>query len=451
MNLKKKSIFIVTVLFVFVLYVNVFSNSAKNDKSLNVVFEINKNIMYVGDEWKILDVPPMIINGRTLVPLRALIESFGGKTEWDNYQKRIDIELNGNKLILWIGNENSYVNNVMKVMDVPAQIINDRTMIPIRFVSENLGFKVDWDSVKNQILINGNQDYPNNPINTFTPNSEDIPIPTPSPMPLQLNIPKYSDDELSKIEMLENQQVIEISSIDEYKKILKLALENFISSIKIKAYNFDKDLYDNDYVNEIIENDPLVNFGYNGGSYNYRWYEGGSVGELNVYLNYKLTKEQMKNMKKMVEEKSKEIVLKIINNNMTDEQKVKTIHDYIVNNSKYDYENFKNNTISPESYSDYGILINGIGVCEGYAKAFLRMCKLLDIKCIMITGDVANGPHAWNLVQLNGVYWHVDVTYDDPVVSDGSDILQYEYYLKTDNQMSKDHNWDKSKYPTTLN
>lgn len=127
------------------------------------------------------------------------------------------------------------------------------------------------------------------------------------------------------------------------------------------------------------------------------------------------------------------------------------MHDYLVNNTKYDYDNFIKNTIPQEDYTAYGVLINGTGVCEGYSYAIKRLLKAVSIDSIIVdgnsTGDTG-GPHAWNMVKLGNDYYQLDVTYDDPVVNNGTkDVLSHEYFNITDSQISKDHSWDKSKYP----
>ncbi|RKD31944.1 transglutaminase domain-containing protein [Thermohalobacter berrensis] len=143
-----------------------------------------------------------------------------------------------------------------------------------------------------------------------------------------------------------------------------------------------------------------------------------------------------------------EIIREIIKPDMSDYEKVKAIHDYIINNSKYDSVNYNNNTIPPESYSAYGILVKGTGVCEGYAEAFKLIMDDLGIESIIVSGRAGNQDHAWNIIKLDGEYYHIDLTWDDPVMDDGSDVLRYDYFNLSDKQMSKDHIWNRSKYPS---
>ena len=151
-------------------------------------------------------------------------------------------------------------------------------------------------------------------------------------------------------------------------------------------------------------------------------------------------------MKTAVEKKAKEILGSIITPTMKDYEKEKAIHDYVVNNSRYDIENYNANTIPSESYSDYGVLIKGVAVCDGYAKAMFRLLNDAGVKTLYVIGTADGGGHAWNIVQLGGQYYQLDTTWDDPVSSSGN-ILSYKYYNVTDSVMAKDHGWDRSKYP----
>ncbi len=106
------------------------------------------------------DTKPVIIPkwGRTVVPIRAIVEALGGTISWDPVQRMVTIELNGTIIKLWIGKPQAEVNGVMKWIDpsnhdVRPIIINGRTMLPIRFIAENLGYTVNWDPVTKTITI----------------------------------------------------------------------------------------------------------------------------------------------------------------------------------------------------------------------------------------------------------------------------------------------------------
>ena len=121
---------------------------------------------------------------------------------------------------------------------------------------------------------------------------------------------------------------------------------------------------------------------------------------------------------------------------------VKMIHDYLVDTINYDSSLSKQNI-----YNIYGALVNRECVCEGYARAFKYLLDELDIPCVMIIGTATNSQgetenHAWNYVQLNGAWYAVDTTWDDPVVVGGgtaSEESKYKYFLVGREIMDQDH------------
>lgn len=88
------------------------------------------------------------------------------------------------------------------------------------------------------------------------------------------------------------------------------------------------------------------------------------------------------------------------------------LHDYLAVNCEYDIDNYNNNSIPDTSYSIYGVFAKRIAVCQGYALAYKYLLNQYGITCHMVTSDNIN--HAWNLIELNGNYYQVDVTWDDP-------------------------------------
>lgn len=104
------------------------------------------------------DSQPVIKDGRTLVPLRAVFEKLGADVEWDQPTKTASITLKSNTLKIKIGSEDLHLNNkkISQKLDVKAQLIDSRTMIPLRYACEALGYTVNWDSGTRTVTVNGN-------------------------------------------------------------------------------------------------------------------------------------------------------------------------------------------------------------------------------------------------------------------------------------------------------
>ncbi len=119
---------------------------------------------------------------------------------------------------------------------------------------------------------------------------------------------------------------------------------------------------------------------------------------------------------------------------LTTVEAVKALHDYLVLELKYD-ENFQEISHSPE-----GVMKNRTAVCDGYARTMRLLLLMSGIDCRIVSGTAGNQPHAWNLIKIDGDWYHVDVTWDDPV-PDVSGKVGYLYFLKNDADMAKTHVW----------
>mgnify|MGYP006285622503 CR=1 FL=1 len=116
--------------------------------SPQMIFNGQVKDIYPGEE-----TTPVIVNSRTLIPIRSLIENIGGEVGWNGDEKKVTIYHNEKSIELWINSNTSVVNGVQMEMDVAPLIINSRTMLPLRFIIENLGFNVDWDGLYKRITI----------------------------------------------------------------------------------------------------------------------------------------------------------------------------------------------------------------------------------------------------------------------------------------------------------
>ena len=98
--------------------------------------------------------PPVVEDGNMLVPMRFLFEQMGAEVAWDNDTQTATVTQNNDNISFQINNATATVNDVPKTMNVPAKLVNDKTMVPIRFLSENLGYTVDWDGDTNMAIVN---------------------------------------------------------------------------------------------------------------------------------------------------------------------------------------------------------------------------------------------------------------------------------------------------------
>jgi transglutaminase/protease-like cytokinesis protein 3 len=145
--------------------------------------------------------------------------------------------------------------------------------------------------------------------------------------------------------------------------------------------------------------------------------------------------------KVLVQERAAEIVNRQVVSGMSELERELVLYDHLVDNTRYDLQNYWTNAIPSGSASVYGVLINGIGVCDGYAKAFEYLMHQVGIECMYVLGDEMY--HAWNIVGIDGRYYHVDVTWAVPG-------KRYAFFNLTDEQMARTHSWDRDDYPVCV-
>ena len=171
-------------------------------------------------------------------------------------------------------------------------------------------------------------------------------------------------------------------------------------------------------------------------------YTENGIITINIIKNY--SEEEITELN----EKIDTIIDENIIDTMDDKTKVRIIHDYIINNSNYtkdeDLTNSDNNKAT-------GNLINGYGLCSGYADSMALFLERMNIDNYKIASD----SHVWNLVFIDNEWLHLDLTWDDPVASDGKDRLEILFFLIEDNRLNEikvdQHDYDKEVYLETKN
>lgn len=121
------------------------------------------------------------------------------------------------------------------------------------------------------------------------------------------------------------------------------------------------------------------------------------------------------------------------------EEKILKIHDYLVENTSYD-------SSLDYMYDAYDTLLEHRAICSGYAEVFKTFMDMMGVECITITGVAGNENHMWNIIKLDNEWYHVDVTWDDPI-GNKSGSIYHSYFNVDDASISKDHSWERENYP----
>ncbi len=152
-----------------------------------------------------------------------------------------------------------------------------------------------------------------------------------------------------------------------------------------------------------------------------------------------VSKTRIEEMKVTFQEASDQI-LSGVNPEWSDMEKALYIHDYLASHYEYDTRDPQSDTDSCR-YDAYSLIVEGRAVCEGYALAYLYFMKRLGIPCRTVPSDAMR--HMWNQVRLAGRWYHVDVTWDDPL-EDMPGRAEHKYFLKSDSVWKTSYIWDET-------
>lgn len=146
-------------------------------------------------------------------------------------------------------------------------------------------------------------------------------------------------------------------------------------------------------------------------------------------LSYIYSKSQVEKMQAKIDTRADEILSKITPS-MSQYDMVKLIHDEVIKGCTYTVEG------SDDIISIYGALADGKAQCQGYTRAFSYLCEKVGIETDIVLG-VANEEHMWNLVKIDGKWYHIDLTWDDPDKQQYPDSVRYDYFCLTTARMEE--------------
>jgi len=319
-------------------------------------------------------------NTETMIPLKEFCALINAQVNWDPGTKSITITKDNLNIALKSDNKTVLKNNNAILLNTPPKAYNGITYVPVSFMNEVFGYTV-------QAAVNG----------------YDI---------IVLTNGKFIAKSISDIL---------------YAKENNLPFELFGGRLKVN------NIYDASYAA-----DNRLAFEYAGEKVKI-----GEHWELRLALKHNIPYEIASTEVAASYDKAKAIINTLIKPNMNEYEKELAIYEYIVKNTEYDANAAINGYTaeSKNSYNAYGMLVNGRAVCQGYAEAADLLFTLAGIESILITGDDHGIPHAWNIVKIDGEYYHVDSTLDD------SKEIRHYYLNLSDKDIEKAHTWDRKSYP----
>ena len=167
-----------------------------------------------------------------------------------------------------------------------------------------------------------------------------------------------------------------------------------------------------------------------------------SFREVSIDMTKNYTKKDIKEIDAVVDD----VFNKLYKPNDTKINNIKTFHDYIINNSSYDTDRSDNNIINYKSDIAYGPLLQKQALCGGYSDAMELFLEKMDIKSYKVSSE----EHVWNAVELDGKWYNLDLTWDDPITDTGQEILAHTYFMINTKRLNEvatsQHNFNNSVY-----
>lgn len=165
-----------------------------------------------------------------------------------------------------------------------------------------------------------------------------------------------------------------------------------------------------------------------------------TLGKIKISITKKYSYQQITEIVNFIDQ----FIKQNIEVNMNDREKIKIFHDFVTNNTVYDldYNHYIDKNLYPyHSYNAYGPLIEGKGICSGYSDAMAIFLDKIGVKNYRIVSDKLKVSeedlHTWNILYLGNEWYHLDLTWDDPVTSNGQHVILYDFYLLTTEQLKK--------------
>lgn len=164
------------------------------------------------------DVPPQIINERTLVPMRAIFEALGAEVQWNGETQTVTAANNNTTVQMTIGSVAMYVGATEVILDTPPQIVDERTLVPVRAVAESFDCDVDWDGDSRTVIIT-------------SANSEPEPTAAPAVEPTDAPVEyiiEYDDTNERQAHYIRNFAITDISKNSDGNYDITYTLETFL-------------------------------------------------------------------------------------------------------------------------------------------------------------------------------------------------------------------------------
>ena len=167
-------------------------------------------------------------------------------------------------------------------------------------------------------------------------------------------------------------------------------------------------------------------------------------GRVKILVSHLYSKDEIKFIESYIDNTMNEL----LKNDMDLEDKIKELHDYIIDSTKYDAVRAEKNESQYDSARMTGLIKEHYAICSGYADIMAVFLNRLNVPNFKISSE----NHIWNALYINGKWLHLDLTWDDPITNNGRDVIEHSYFLINNQKLknlakgNKDHIFDKKRY-----
>jgi Uncharacterized protein involved in cytokinesis, contains TGc (transglutaminase/protease-like) domain len=436
-----------------------------------------------GEKIDARDAVPFIDkNGRTQVPVRFVSEAFGAQVKWNSKDKTIEIKdvLQGKRIVFRLGEQEYWVDTKKLKMDTVPVVKQGRTYVPARYIAEALGATVKYDKAAHivdmraefqmpqrvALTLNGtilleNQFYDLDPLPAAWPNVYESVYLVPIEPLARIFHGKYDfDAESGRAKLVLDGTSFEFEAYSKKAKIngkpvtlpYEVRLEHGFVKVPGRVFEGALPTYD-----AIVFEERAMIFREKG-KVDFVDKDGRKIGLSGIYEPEKWAEIVRKNegdpLIQKVDALTDAIVAEIAKPGMTDYEKVLAINEYMVEHVEYDwdYTGYYDALLYGKAICDgfthsTGILLEKMGVKWKYVSGYAGVNGYGDIDGYELLGYGKNA-HAWNLVEIDGQYYHLDTTWNEGGINNREFTGdEYNYFLLTDEQIAKDHIWRKGFVP----
>lgn len=406
----------------------------------------SKNIrVYVDDVEMKFDVPPDVVNQRTMVPVRAIFETLGAKVDWIPEEKGIHATTDTIDVYMQLGNPQITVNGVVTELDVAPYATNNRTLVPLRAVAEAFSASVTWVQDTSSVIIysydekydpkldkTASEVFDSRHLRTSQDSDEYVDLRLTGTSKLRAIFKTADPNVISFAVRINNGSLIGVTDVKPNTRcstLLDLSEYDIPNRAVLEVYTLEKGqkLYQS-YIYRCIYLEKT------GGTYNFA---SSMMWDYNRDILAKWVEPRT-----FLDDNISEKMIELSNSicaGITDEyQKLLAIHDYVAENMYYDMDDYRNK--GTHSYAGIDDLMeNKRSVCQGYADLLTLLVRAQGIPCRQIVGYAlgmstggywnennihqTNSNHAWNQAYVNHRWVNIDATWDSGNVYENGEYI----------------------------